>query len=89
MSDCVETPTSTEVFLALRAAHGDNLRCFSSYSDPEGNSPRMETWFGLAGTDFPIVHALTTWQHGEKEYERVNVVHKYWLCVARKCECDD
>jgi hypothetical protein len=88
MRNCTEIATSTEVFVALRREHGDSLRCFASYSDPESNSPRMETWFGLRDTDFPIVHALTTWQHGEREYERVNEVHKYWLCVARRCECD-
>lgn len=85
MSDWKRIPTSHEVYAVILAKHGTAVRVFSSYSNPTGNdglSAQMSTEWGFPGADFPICGARTTWEHGEKEFERVNEKHEYWLCVG-------
>lgn len=84
--------TSAEVWAVLKARHGDVLKCFSSFSDPTGTfnggpglEGRMETTYCLPGADYPLIGARTTWKiNPEKEYERVDTQHTYYLFVAIK-----
>lgn len=63
---CVET--SAEVWAVIQARHGKQLRVFSSFSDPSGTQfggggteGRMETTYGFARGDHPVIGAKTTW----------------------------
>lgn len=83
MSDYRMVKTTREVWAVMRASHPE-MKPFSSYSDPEGGDgqPRMETAYGFEGLDFPLLFASTTWEKGEKSYDRVNEKHEFWLCVG-------
>ena len=87
--------TSAEVWAVIMARHRDDLKVFSSYSNPDGRcelgsgKPEMMTEYGLSGADFPIMRAETTWEkHPEKDYERVNEKHRYWLIIPINEETD-
>lgn len=78
--------TSTDVFVAIRSSHGDDLRVFGSYSAPERGI--MFTSFGLRGAECPLIEAETTWdvddQYGydpATPARRLNEKHQYWLCI--------
>ena len=92
MNDYIKVPTTREVWAVMRASHGDKLRVFSSFSDPDGTFQGgpgergvMETGYGLEGTDFPILWARSDWDI-VADGKRDNESHKYWLCVARRQE---
>lgn len=76
-------PTSGEVWAVLHARH--KLRAYSSFSNPEGDShlgngkPEMVTAYCFDGADAPLIKARTTWEKGEKSYDRVNEKHEYWI----------
>lgn len=85
--------TSREVYAVILARHQDDLVVFSSYSNPDGDDhlgrgkPEMMTEWGLRGADFPLIRAETTWEKNpEKEYERVNEKHRFWLVVPVEVE---
>ena len=78
-------PTTVEVWRAIKLAHPD-LGVFSSYSNPTGDDglssqPQMMTEYGLPGADAPLMGALTTWERGAQDHERINEQHQYWLCA--------
>lgn len=79
--------TTHEVWAVIKASHPD-LVVFSSYSAPDGdmfgdlNTCKMQTEYGFDGALYPLIGALTTWEKGEKDYERVNVTTRYWVCIA-------
>lgn len=72
--------TSLEVWAVIKARHHDELVVFGSYSSP--GTGRMETSYGFKGADYPVMEARTTWTvNPEKEYERIDEIHEYWLCL--------
>lgn len=79
--------TSPEVYAVIRARHYADMGVYSSYSNPTGDCPigrghpEMVTEWGFKNGDGPILKARTTWQRGEKEWERVNEKHEYWLVL--------
>jgi len=89
----MKVATTPEVWAVIRASHPD-LQVFSTYSNPDGNDgmssqPQMMTEYGFLHCDEPIIGALTTWEKGEKSYDRANEKHEYWLCVPARCdECE-
>lgn len=90
---CYET--TPEVWAVIRARHGTQMKVHSTFSDPHGDfmgggsgQGRMETVYGLAGADFPLIGARTTWDIGEKEHERLNQHTKYFLMIAQKENSD-
>lgn len=90
MSDFTKVPTTREVYVAIRSEH--ELDLFASFSDPDGTfngGPgevgRMETGYGLKGTDFPLLWIRTTWQITPSG-KRADEWHDYWLCVGKKEE---
>ena len=94
MNQYTRIPTTAEVFAVLRARHHNDMKCFSSFSDPTGTfmggpgeRGRMETAYCLEGADFPLIEARTTWDISqEKPHERMNEAHEYWLIVARNVD---
>lgn len=79
--------TSAEVYAVIMARHRQQLKVFSTYSAPEGDSSLnrgiMLTEWGFDGEDYPIVGAETTWDiDQERPYLRNNEKHWYWLCIA-------
>jgi hypothetical protein len=89
-ADYQKIPTTKAVADAIRAAHGEQLKPFASFSDPTGTfmgGPgevgRMETGFGIDGTDYPILWIRTTWNIVPDGGD-TNKEHRYWLCVAKE-----
>lgn len=85
--------TSAEVYAVIRARHAKQLKVCSTFSDPTGTATggpgtegRMETAWVLPGADQPVVGARTTWKIGEKEYERIDETHEYFLFCATNGE---
>lgn len=77
--------TTESVWLAIRASH-KNLVVFSSYSNPSGNDgmtyqPQMMTEYGFKDSPIPLLRAHTKWDRGEREWDRVNETHEFWICV--------
>lgn len=85
-------PTSAEVYAVLMARHKDQMRCYGSFSDPDGTfnggpgeRGRMHTMWALDGTDFPILEIRTEWDiDPEKPSARHNETSKYWLIVGNR-----
>lgn len=83
---CVET--SAEVWAVIQARHRNQLRVFSSFSDPSGTQfggggteGRMETTYGFARGDHPVIGAKTTWTiDGEVRGERQTT---YFMMIPR------
>jgi len=79
--------TTPEVWAVIRASHPD-LTVHSTYSNPDGSCemgrgyPEMLTEYGFDGAPYPLIGARTTWEKGEKDWERINERHQYWFCVA-------
>lgn len=91
-NDYTRIPTSPEVYAVLRARHGDQMRVYASFSDPDGTfngGPgevgRMDTIWSIDGCDFPILEVKTTWDIDfERPHHRVNPKSAYWLLIGRK-----
>lgn len=91
MSDYARIPTSAEVWAVIHARHKDDLGVYATFSapdgDPNGNPDvgRMETAYGLRGSDYPLMEARTTWEIDRSQpHRRLNEKHEYWLCVPKK-----
>jgi len=87
--------TSAEVIAVIRARHEQGLVVYSTFSDPSGTSPlgdgrpSMMTMYSMQGSDRPMFKLHSSWDVGEKSYERINEHHEYWLCLPLSCdECD-
>jgi hypothetical protein len=87
---CVET--SVEVWAVLHARHSKQYRIFSSFSDPtgtafggDGTEGRMETTYGFARGDHPLIGARTTWPIGDDDTAGERV-HSYFLMIPRKSD---
>jgi hypothetical protein len=87
MSDYKRIPTTEEVWLTIKKNHPE-LRVFSSYSAPQGDfysgytQACMQTSYGFYDNDYPIIEAKTTWTFQvDRPYERIDEIHKYWLCI--------
>lgn len=79
MMEHKKIPTTNEVWACIRIAHPE-LKVFSTSSRPDEGY--MFTAYCLPNMDYPLIAADTTWERGEKDYERVNEQHKFWLCIA-------
>lgn len=91
MSDFHRIPTSAEVYAVIMARHRDEMSCFASFSDPDGTfngGPgqvgRMDTAWGLRGTDFPILEIKTRWDIDPLTMGRRNQTSEYWLIVGKE-----
>jgi hypothetical protein len=91
MDEYKRIETSPEVWAVIHARHRSELKVFATYSAPGGDQfgdPRkgkMFTSYGFEKGDFPVMEAETIWDiNPEKEYERFNEKHKYWLCLPIK-----
>lgn len=87
--DCYKT--SYAVWKAIMEAHKHELKVFSSFSSPNadygGRQGIMQTSWGIAGSDFPIIEARTTWDiDSDKPHERLNEQHFYWICVGKEAD---
>lgn len=90
MSEYLKIPTTPEVAAVIRARHGSALKCFESFSDPDGTFNggtgtvgRMETAYGFDGATHPILWCKTTWIiNPDKPHRRIDEEHQYWLCCA-------
>lgn len=90
---CIET--SAEVWAVIHARHKDQLKVFSSFSDPGGTQfggpgieGRMETCYGIDGADYPLIGARTTWEIGDGGQRR-NERSVYYLFAIEKGENDE
>ena len=87
MSKYKKIPTSAEVVAVIRAKHQE-LRVYSSFSDPDGSFCggdlcTMMTEWGFADFDIPFLGIKTTWKkHPTEAYKRDRETHEYWLCVS-------
>lgn len=94
MTDYSRLITSAEVYAVIMARHRDQMRAFSTFSDPEGTFNgsagllgRMDTTWGIEGCDYPILEINTMWTiDPEKPYKRVDQVSSYFLLMAEKDE---
>jgi hypothetical protein len=83
---CIET--SAEVWAVIQARHSDQLTVYSSFSDPSGGlmgggvHGRMETVYAVAGADYPLIGARSTWDITD-EGGRENKRHDYFLMIPR------
>lgn len=86
----VQITTSAEVWAVIKARHGQNLKVFESFSDPDGTfnggsgeRGRMVTAYGFDGAPEPIIKAQTTWRiDPDRPHARIDETHHYWLCVS-------
>lgn len=88
--------TSPEVYFVIQARHADQMGVFSSFSAPDGNhelgvyNGRMETTWGIRGTDYPIIGAKKEWDlewnQNKKCNERKNEKTIYYLFCPEKEE---
>jgi hypothetical protein len=89
--DFVKVRTAHNVWSAIHTSHCDELAVFASFSDPTGTfnggpgeEGRMETGYGIKGTDYPILWARTTWRIDPTDsHARHDEKHEYWLCIAK------
>lgn len=84
--------TSAEVYAVIHARHSDDLKPFSSFSDPDGTFNggagvlgRMETEYGLKNADYPLIGIKSTWPISQTG-KALKRSHEYWLCVNQKEE---
>jgi hypothetical protein len=90
VSKYTEIPTTSHVYMAIKDRHSHELEVFAGFTDTEGTFPdgfhgrgRMETWWAIKGTDFPIIaHKLSYDVLPDNRSERENERHSYFLCVA-------
>lgn len=86
--------TSAEVYAVLFARHGNSLKPFSSFSDPDGtfmgrdgSEGRMDTEYGFEGADAPTIGIRTTWPI-TRNADGLSVDgehgHQYWLCIVKE-----
>lgn len=87
--------TTPEVWAVIYARHKDDLKVFSSFSDPHGTQfggggtqGRMETCYGIDGADYPLIGARTTWDIGE-EGRRINSRTEHFLFAIEKVQDDE
>lgn len=94
MSDYKRLVTSAEVYAVIMARHRDKMAAFESFSDPDGTfngGPggygRMDTIWGIAGCDYPILEIQTHWRiDPEQPHKRLDQAHQYFLLMAEKEE---
>lgn len=92
MTDYTRLATSAEVYAVIMAKHRDQMASFATFSDPDGTfngGPgavgRMDTVWGIAGCDYPILEIQTRWDiDPEQPHKRVNQAHSYFLLMAKK-----
>lgn len=87
--------TSPEVWAVIHARHKDDLKVFSSFSDPQGTQfggggtlGRMETCYGIDGADYPLIGARTSWDIGDNN-ERKNIRTEHYLFAIEKVTNDE
>jgi hypothetical protein len=76
------------------ARHRDQMAAFATFSDPDGTFNggsgavgRMDTVWGIAGSDYPILEIQTRWDiDQEQPHRRINQTHSYFLLMAIKDE---
>ena len=86
--------TSAEVYAVIMAKHRDQMVAFETFSDPEGTfngGPgeigRMDTVWGIAGCNYPILEIKTRWDiDPEQPHKRINQTHSYFLLMAEREE---
>ncbi len=86
--------TSAEVYAVIMAKHRDQMACFESFSDPDGTfnggpgiRGRMDTVWGIAGCDYPILEIQTRWDIDPTQpHKRIDEDHSYFLLMAEKEE---
>ena len=88
MCGYVRMITTPEVWAVIRARHHDDMKVFSSFSAPDGDSMgnpdegRMDTEYGFAGAPHPFIGTSTRWDiDREQPHKRLNERHNYWLCI--------
>lgn len=91
MSNYVLMTTSAEVYHVIFARHGNQLRAFETFSDPDGTfnggpgeRGRMVTVWSVEGCQWPILKAQTVWDiDAEQPHKRLNEERMYWLCLPK------
>lgn len=86
--------TSAEVYAVIMAKHREQMSCFASFSDPDGTfnggpgvEGRMETVWGIAGTDYPLLEIRTSWKiNPNATYARLEEKHSYFLLCAQRAD---
>lgn len=94
VSDYTRLITSAEVYSAIMARHFDQMKPFTTFGDPGGTfngGPgavgRMDTIWGIAGCDYPILEIQTRWDiDPEHPHKRINQTHSYFLLMAMREE---
>lgn len=88
MPGYVRKTTTPEVWAVIRARHHEDMRVFSSYSAPDGDTMgdpgqgRMDTEYGFDGAPWPFMGASTRWDIDREQPHKIqNKTHEYWLCV--------
>lgn len=92
MTDYARLTTSAEVYAVIMAKHRDQMAAFATFSDPDGTfngGPgvvgRMDTVWGIAGCDYPILEIQTRWDIDPTQpHKRVDQTHSYFLLMAKK-----
>lgn len=94
MTDYTRLITSAEVYAVIMAKHRDQMASFATFSDPDGTfngadgtRGRMDTVWGIAGCDYPILEINTRWDIDPAQpHKRINQTHSYFLLMAVKEE---
>lgn len=94
MSDYTRLVTSAEVYAVIMAKHRDQMAAFATFSDPDGTfnggpgiRGRMDTVWGIAGCDYPILEINPYWDIDPTQpHKRVDQANSYFLLMAKKEE---
>ncbi|KVP76889.1 hypothetical protein WJ94_15870 [Burkholderia ubonensis] len=92
MDDFYRLQTSAEVYAVIMAKHRDQMRCYASFSDPDGTfnggpgeRGRMDTIWSIDGCAFPILEINTTWNIDPAQpFKRLNLRSVHFLCLPKK-----
>lgn len=78
MSSYAKIRTSAEVWAVIHARHRGELKVFLT----ETHQGHVRTAYGLDGSDWPLIEALTTWEVDATDPSRRNNQRReHWLCV--------
>ncbi len=77
-------PTTAEVYCALMSAHWkqETLKIYGSCTQVEEGY--IMTSYYLAGSDYPLIRAESTWDSRDGYKTSEDREHKYWLYILEK-----
>ena len=81
MKDYHLLETSSDVSIAIKKSHGNDLVVYECFTAIDDANPIVSTTWGIKGAYYPILKQETTWDKTDIKYERENEITLNWLCL--------